>query len=162
VHLGVVAIAFGLAASQSYSHEATNSMRVGDEVTVAGHTFELVGLREEETSRASVSTAEVLIDGEQVFEPAISEFPNAGQAIGTPSVQTSLRQDIYLSLGPGTDFAEGVISLRVIVAPMVVWLWIGGLMMFVGTFLSAFPGRRRDPLDPVSAPAAIELEAAAR
>jgi cytochrome c-type biogenesis protein CcmF len=103
----------------------------------------------------------VLIDGEDVYAPAISEFPNAGQAIGTPSVRTSLRQDIYLSLGPGTDFEEGVVSLRVIVAPMVVWLWIGGMLMFVGTFLSAFPGRRRDPLDPVSAPAAIELEGAA-
>ena len=162
VHLGVVAIAFALAASQSFAHESTVSLRVGDTATVAGHTFELVGLRQEETSRASVSTAEVLIDGEQVFEPAISEFPNAGQAIGTPSVQTSLRQDIYLSLGPGTDFEDGVITLRVIVAPLVVWLWIGGLMMFVGTFLAAFPGRRRDPLDPVSAPAAIELEVSAQ
>jgi cytochrome c-type biogenesis protein CcmF len=162
VHLGVVAIAFGLAASQSFSTERTASLQVGDTMEVAGHTFELVGLRQEETSRASVSTAEVLIDGEDVYAPAISEFPNAGQAIGTPSVRTSLRQDIYLSLGPGTDFAEGVISLRVIVAPMVVWLWIGGLLMFVGTFLAAFPGRRRDPLDPVSAPAAIELEGASR
>ena len=34
-----------------------------------------------------------------------------------------------------------------------VWLWVGGLLMFLGTFLAAFPGRRRrDPLDPVSAP----------
>jgi cytochrome c-type biogenesis protein CcmF len=161
VHLGVVAIAFGLAASQSYATERTASLRVGDTMEVAGHTFELVELRQEETARASVSTAEVLIDGEDVYAPAISEFPNAGQAIGTPSVRTSLRQDIYLSLGPGTDFEEGVVSLRVIVAPMVVWLWIGGMLMFVGTFLAAFPGRRRDPLDPVSAPAAIELEGAA-
>ena len=50
--------------------------------------------------------------------------------------------------------------LRVIVQPLIVWLWIGGVMMFVGTFLAAFPGRRRrDPLDPVSAPVTEERTA---
>jgi cytochrome c-type biogenesis protein CcmF len=35
---------------------------------------------------------------------------------------------------------------------LILWMWIGGLMMAFGTVLSAFPGRRRrDPLDPVSA-----------
>ena len=35
---------------------------------------------------------------------------------------------------------------------------VGGLLMFVGTVLAAFPGRRRrDPLQPTSAP--IEVEA---
>ena len=37
--------------------------------------------------------------------------------------------------------------------PLIVWLWIGGLMMAVGTLFAAFPGnRRRRPVDPVSAP----------
>jgi hypothetical protein len=31
--------------------------------------------------------------------------------------------------------------------------------MAFGTLLSVFPGRRRNPLDPVSAPAPIEAEA---
>ena len=36
---------------------------------------------------------------------------------------------------------------------MILWLWIGGLMMAIGTLLAAFPGtRRRRPTDPVSAP----------
>ena len=41
-----------------------------------------------------------------------------------------------------------------VVEPMIVWLWIGGGVMAVGTALAAFPGRRRDPLAPVSAPVA--------
>ena len=32
------------------------------------------------------------------------------------------------------------------------WLWVGGAVMAVGTVLAAFPGRRRRPIDPVSAP----------
>ena len=34
-------------------------------------------------------------------------------------------------------------KLRVIVQPMVVWLWIGGGVMAFGTVLAAFPGKRR-------------------
>ena len=152
VHLGVVLVGIGLTASQSYSTQRDVTLRVGESVVVAGHSIELVGTSEEDTDRAQVSRAEVLIDGEQVYEPAVSQFPNAGQAIGTPSVRTGFTEDVYLAMGPGTDIEAGVVALRVIVQPMILWLWVGGGMMFAGTFLAAFPGRRRDPLDPVSAP----------
>ena len=43
--------------------------------------------------------------------------------------------------------------ISVSIKPMMLWLWVGGLMMAVGTLLSAFPGRRRrQPTDAVSAP----------
>ena len=161
VHLGVVLIGVALAASQSYSTELDVTLRIGESAEVAGHTVELVGTSVEDTPRAEVRRAQVRIDGGQVYEPAISQFPNAGQAIGTPSVRTGLTEDVYLALGPGTDLDEGVVALRVIVQPMIVWLWVGGSLMFVGTFLAAFPGRRRDPLDPVSAPVGASAEAGA-
>ena len=41
---------------------------------------------------------------------------------------------------------------------MIVWLWIGGALMAVGTVLAAFPGRRRRPTDPSSAPIRTEDE----
>jgi cytochrome c-type biogenesis protein CcmF len=40
----------------------------------------------------------------------------------------------------------------VVVQPLVMWLWIGGAVMLVGTVLAAFPGRRRSPVSPASAP----------
>jgi len=43
------------------------------------------------------------------------------------------------------------------VQPLIVWLWIGGIVMVLGTLLALFPGRRRrNPLDPVSAPLAVD------
>ena len=46
----------------------------------------------------------------------------------------------------------GEVVIRVIVQPLVLWLWVGGVVMAIGTALAAFPGRRRRPIDPVSAP----------
>jgi cytochrome c-type biogenesis protein CcmF len=44
-------------------------------------------------------------------------------------------------------------TIRVFIKPMILWLWIGGAIMALGTLLAAFPGsRRRLAVDPVSAP----------
>lgn len=154
VHLGVVLIGVALAASQSYATEREVALRVGESATVAGHTVEFVGDDVDVNAQRTETRALVRVDGGQVYAPTIQQFPQGTQTIGTPSVRTGLREDVYLSLvSPPTD---GAVTLRVIVQPLILWLWVGGVLMFVGTVLAAFPGRRRDPLDPVSAVAHVE------
>jgi cytochrome c-type biogenesis protein CcmF len=155
VHLGVVLIGVALAASQSYSTEREVVLSRGDSAVVAGHTVELVGDDVDVTAQRTETRALVRVDGGQVYAPSIRQFPQGTQTIGTPSVRTGLWEDVYLSLvSPPND--AGTVTLRVIVQPLIVWLWVGGVLMFLGTALAAFPGRRRDPLDPVSAPVPVE------
>ena len=151
VHMGVVLIAVALAASGSYDSERELTMGVGDTATVAGHEIEYLGARTVEESNKTSVRARVSVDG-QVHEPAINRFPATGMSVGTPSVATSLTRDVYLTLlrAPADDAGQTA-SVRVIVQPLVTWLWIGGGIMAAGTVLAAFPGRRRNPIDPVSA-----------
>ena len=44
--------------------------------------------------------------------------------------------------------------------PLIIWMWIGGALMAIGTVLSAFPGRRRNPLDATSAAVPARAESA--
>jgi cytochrome c-type biogenesis protein CcmF len=152
VHVGVVLVAVGLAASGSYDAERELTMEVGDTAVVAGHEIEYLGARTVEEPNKTSTRARVSVDGE-VHEPAINLFTATQQQIGTPSVRTSLWQDVYLSLqrAPADDAGQ-TMGLRVIVQPLVTWLWVGGVVMALGTILAAFPGRRRNPVDPVSAP----------
>jgi cytochrome c-type biogenesis protein CcmF len=152
VHLGVVIVAVALAASGSYDSERELTMEVGDTATVSGHEISYIGARTVEQSNLTAVKAQVAVDGE-VHEPAIQRFDATGESIGTPSVRTSLTQDVYLTLqqAPADDAGRTAV-IRVIVQPLVTWLWIGGAVMAFGTILAAFPGRRRNPLDPVSAP----------
>ena len=154
VHMGVVVIAVALAASGSYATERELTMAVGDVASVAGYDIEYVGSRTVEEANKTSVRAQVRVDGE-LYEPAINRFDATGQAVGTPSVRTSLTRDVYLTLqrAPLDDAGETA-ALRVIVQPLVTWLWVGGAVMAVGTILAAFPGRRRNPVDPVSAPVA--------
>jgi cytochrome c-type biogenesis protein CcmF len=151
VHLGVVLIAVALAASQSYSSEIELRMEEGETATVEGHTLVFEGLETSEDSEKTTIAARIRVDG-RVYEPAVNEFVFGGQTIGTPSVSTGLRQDVFLALLDVPEEPGDPAVIRVVIQPLVTWLWIGGGVMALGTALAAFPGKRRRPTEPTSSP----------
>lgn len=157
VHLGVVLVAVGLAASSSYLRDSEFSLAPGESASIGGHTVTYLGLSVVERSEKRSYVAAVQVNGGQVYEPSINLFRSAGQSVGEPSVRTSWRDDVYLTLEQPLPGEDGVAVIRVIIQPLVSWLWTGGLLMAVGTFLAAFPGKRRRPTAPVSAALPEEL-----
>ncbi len=152
VHLGVVLIAIGLAASGSFAEQAEARMEPGDTRTIHGHEITYVGYEERDSDPTRlVRATEVRVDG-KVLEPRLQRFPNASQEIGKPAVRYGIGDTVYLALLQAPRTADGSILLRIIVQPLVGWLWAGGAVMVLGTILSAFPGRRRRGTEPTSAP----------
>ena len=152
VHVGVVIIAVALAASSSYSHSGEFLLAPGESATLAGHRITYLGIERAEEEAKTVTRARVQIDDGQVYEPALSRFPGGSNTIGTPSVRTGVTGDVYLTLLDVPDEDDGQARIGMLVMPLAVWLWIGGTVMAMGTLLAAWPGRRRRPTDPVSAP----------
>ena len=103
-------------------------------------------------------SATVKIDDGVAYAPALQLYRASGETVGTPSVRTGLREDVYLTLERVPD-ADGTTTLTVRIVPLVLWLWIGAGIIAIGTILAAFPGRRRRrPIEPVSAPIPDERE----
>jgi len=155
VHLGVIIVAVALASSNSFTHSATLTLQQGEVVEWGGHTFELESVDETFTDNdsKSVLAANVILDGAKIYRPANTTYLVRGIEIGTPSVRTGWTKDVYLTLDQGAEAGDSSATIRVFIKPMILWLWIGGLIMAVGTLLSAFPGtHRRRAVDPVSAP----------
>ena len=150
VHLGVIVMSVALAASGAYTRSQEFVMEVGDTVEFSGHTFTYEGLVLETDDVKSSLKAQVRIDGEQVYEPARSKYLQQGMDIGTPSVMTGFRHDLYLTLEGDVRPDDTEARIKVFVKPLILWLWIGGGLMALGTVLSAFPGSRRRPEAPVS------------
>ena len=138
-HLGLAIVALGIVASQTYAQRAEFQIQPGQIVNIAGHSIEYVGLVAVDHPNRTSQVASVRIDGGQIYEPALSKFPNSTDAIGTPSVKTSFTEDVYVTLvrTPSTNSADTVIS--VVVTPMVSWLWGGGIIMAIGTVLALMP-----------------------
>ncbi|HNE36160.1 MAG TPA: cytochrome c-type biogenesis CcmF C-terminal domain-containing protein, partial [Microthrixaceae bacterium] len=158
VHLGAIVIGVAFAASMSYIRQAELTLEPGKTATVAGHSVEYLGSRTIEADNRVELIARVRVDGDRVFEPRLNKYRVDGQTIGTPSVRVGPTDDVYLALTKAPSGEGSAIGLRVIVQPLILWLWVGGIVMVVGTLLALFPGRRRrNPLDPVSAPVVSTL-----
>ena len=67
-------------------------------------------------------------------------------------MRSTWRDDIALSVLSFPEESDDAVVLRATVQPLIVWLWIGGIVMALGTALAVVPGRRRDPIRPTSAP----------
>ena len=113
---------------------------------------------ERTNDRESRIAANVILDGGQDLRAGHHDLPNMGADIGTPSAcapgspRTSTSRSSQ-GAAPGDTTA----TIKVFIKPMILWLWIGGAIMAVGTLLAAFPGsRRRIAIDPVSAPIAVD------
>ena len=155
VHLGVIMIAVALASSNSFTHATRLNLEQGVEQEWSGHTFELESVQVvlNDAESESALQARVLLDNSKVIVPAITTYLNQGVDVPTPGVRTGLTDDVYLTLEQGSQPGDTEVTIQAFVRPMILWLWIGGLVMAIGTLLAAFPGsRRRRAIDPVSAP----------
>ena len=151
VHLGVIVVAVAFATSSSYSHQQELQLTEGQTGTVGGHEITFRGITTKALPEKTLTQAQLQIDGGRAYAPGISVYAFSGQNIGTPSVRSRLTEDVMLTVIAFPESAGRPVTVRVIVRPLIMWLWIGGGVMAVGTALAAFPGRRRDPTMAVSA-----------
>ncbi len=144
VHIGVVVVSVALAASAGFQRQAEFDFEVGETVEFAGHTFTYLAWEIESSDDRDEWEVLVEVDGHGPYAPARTRFNNAGQAVGTPSVRSTLVDDVHLSVLVVPDETSDVARLRITVQPLVIWLWIGGGIMLVGGALAALPwtGRR--------------------
>ncbi len=153
VHLGVVVVAIGFAASMSFVQRDEVRLRPGQSADVGGHTVTYLGSSKKQFPNRTSVRASVRIDHAQVYRPALSTYPFATQAIGTPSVRGGLFDDVYLTLVSAPTSKGGTAIIGVVVTPLVNWLWAGGAIIAIGTALALVPGkRRRNPTAPASEP----------
>ena len=141
VHIGVVVVAVALSAASSYGQRAQLVLRPGQVGRFDGHVFSYLGATRFALPNKSGETATVLVDGAP-FHPAISVFPGS-EGIGTPAVDSSVREDTYLTLANVELSPRGAATIDVVVQPMVMWLWVGGAITAFGALLAAIPSRRR-------------------
>jgi cytochrome c-type biogenesis protein CcmF len=152
VHLGIVVIAVAFAGSKSFSHQTQRTVTAGQTIAFAGHRVTYLGTEQVTHVNRVSQEAKVRIDGSKVYRPAISQYTGGGAAIATPAVRSTPFDDVYIKLVDAPLHQGDPATIGVIIQPLIMWLWIGGGVVALGTLLAAWPGRRRRPVDPASAP----------
>jgi cytochrome c-type biogenesis protein CcmF len=144
VHVGVVVIAVALATTGGYTTHREVQLNDGESARVRGYTVTLLGRETIQTAQKTSVVARVRVSGIGEMRPSISTFPNAAQGIGTPAIRSNPWRDVYLTLVSSPT--AGRVTIGVQIGSLVMWLWIGGLIMVLGTLVALMPARKRDVL----------------
>jgi cytochrome c-type biogenesis protein CcmF len=159
VHTGVVVIAVALAASMAYTTKREFHLAQGQRGTLQGYHFTYLGTTKHDTGQKSTIQARVRVQrgGRTlgVYAPALSIFPNSPAAIGTPSVRTGLVRDVYLTLVSSPD-QDGKVTIGAQLSPLVLWLWVGGGIIVLGTGIAVWRPLRRSRRRASAEPAPLE------
>jgi cytochrome c-type biogenesis protein CcmF len=146
VHLGILMIALGVAGSHAWSVQTEATLRRGEHVDLAGYRVRFDGLdASEESNHFKVTgTFTVFEAGANdrpalaLLHPARKFYPQEQTPIAYVDYRLGLIEDVYLVLG---DFARdgSQTTIKFQVNRLVSFIWIGGVLLTVGTALSLLP-----------------------
>jgi len=142
VHLGIVVIAVAVATSQAGTIQVEKTLAPGDTVTAGPYQLTLNSLRSVSEPQRDLLVADLTVSGNGASEhlqPALVFFPNSTQAVGSPGIAAGARDDVYTILAAYDSHANAWATIRVLVIPLVSWLWFGGLIIGVGAVIAAMP-----------------------
>ena len=156
VHLGIVVLFIGFAGSKGFVTESDIALREGERADVAGYTFVNEGSTRDADDHSStvVVTMGVFRDGERVatMSPGVETFAVDETRNSMVAVDSGPARDLYLFLSQLGD--DGTARVTVFVNPLVLWIWIAGVIIALGGLLAAWPGGPSARREPVSSSAA--------
>jgi cytochrome c-type biogenesis protein CcmF len=149
VHLGVVLIIMGIAGSMTYSIEKEATMALREELQIGNYKIQFEGLQgsRQPTHFRVEGAFRVFHNGSDdgILRPALKFFPTQQSPIGRAVHQSSLSEDIYLILSGFSELEQNRATLKALVRPLVVWIWVGGFVIAFGTLICIWPMRKTDP-----------------
>ena len=146
-HIGILFVALGVTASSTFRSEREATLLPGETMTVSGKTVRLKSVWGREEPQRSVigATLDVLSkDGAVVgtLEPRMNFYRVSDQPVPTPDVRSSIKGDLYANLMAFEPNGANA-TIKLIVEPLVPWIWFGGLVIVVGAIIGMFHGPRR-------------------
>ena len=145
VHLGVVMIAVAVTASSMYQVEVSGKLRPGESLTASEYRLTYNGMRERQEPGVRILEAQLAIeDGGQLVGAVMTDkrfyrgFER--QPSTTVGIRTTPIDDLYVVLTGWEQ--DGTASFMVFVNPLVLWLWLGGLVAVAGTLVAMWPEPR--------------------
>jgi cytochrome c-type biogenesis protein CcmF len=152
-HVGLVVVVVGVAASHFWQLEKDVTLRPGEQVSIGGYTLTYSGSDQRQLADHSELVAAMSF-GDQTLEPARATYAGlGGQSLTHVAISTTATADVYVIL-VGTS-PDGSASFRVLVNPLVSWIWAGAIVIILGVVLGNVGER-----SPVRAPALVPVPAA--
>ncbi len=143
IHFGVVVIFVGITGSSAYQIEKDVVLRPGEQSTVGAFTLHYDRLVRSVHATHEAFVAQVRVFREDRYlttlQPEKRLYFAQNQPTTEVALRTSLFEDLYVILA-GFEPSR-IATFKVFVNPLVSWLWIGGLVIVLGTVIAIWPER---------------------
>ncbi len=144
VHLGMVMIAVAIIGNEFFQQTTNVTLTPGEHVTLGGYDLTYVALEtNQEANRTEIGARMIIHDSSGKMVGSI--LPRRNLYIKTPDMPTSevglrmtLLEDVYVVLN-GWENGGATATFTVFVNPLTIWMWIGGLVLVLGTLIASWP-----------------------
>lgn len=144
VHVAIILIAVGIVGSSFYGVEKEATLLPGDSMTIKNYTLKYENFDSYETeSKGVVSTTLSVYNGGELIGQLIPEkyfHRSYEQPVTEVAIRSTLREDLYVILVGWA--ADGATSFKVLVNPLVSWIWLGGGLLVLGGLVAFWPGQQ--------------------
>jgi cytochrome c-type biogenesis protein CcmF len=144
VHMGMVLIFVGLAGS-AFNKDVQKEMKLGSTLQLGRYNLQLQSF--EQHPEKNYTAERMIIEVSENNKPKMMLYPErrffpTNEESGTMvAIYSTLRDDLYVVYsGQSPDGQTPVIHAYL--NPLVKWIWLGGAIVVMGTFVALLPNRR--------------------
>lgn len=164
IHLGVMMIGLAFIGDVYFQEETQRALTRGESMALGAYELRFDDLEMYSGSdgrEVLEATTSLYKDGRflDTLRPRRDFFVVQQQPVTIPAVYTTLAEDVYVLLVGWEEVGLSSSTFRIYRNPLIVWAWVGGLVLILGTGIAVWPqahGRRRESyaLRPERAPTA--------
>jgi cytochrome c-type biogenesis protein CcmF len=137
IHVGLGLMALGIMGQETLSDTFELNISEGETLSVGGFQINLQDSSQifsPEGTTFSVVNFSIIENGQKNFTltPDLEYYPKMQMQYARPAISSNLKRDIQIILYNWKDENTGKFGVHITINPLLIWIWIGGLLMSLG------------------------------
>jgi len=146
IHLGVVLMAVGIIGIEIFQTETQGTIPQGESITLGDYTvtYESLAIFDTNDGRNIARAVLSVYDKNNYIGelyPRRDYFYESQQPVTIPGLRSTWKDDLYIVLVDWLPISIQGATFKIYHNPLVNWLWVGGLVFIIGTFIAAYPDK---------------------
>ena len=150
IHLGVVLMAIGIIGIEAFQTQTQGSLTPGQSLELGDYSVKYQSLAEWDTrdgKNIARAVMEVSKNGRVLQEvyPRRDYYYDSQQPMTIPGLRSTMVDDIYVILVDWEPISSRQATFKVFHNPLVNWLWVGTIVLILGSIIAVWPSTEREP-----------------